>query len=311
MSTLLLIDGNNLAHRARHGFSLASPDGLDVSVTFGVLNSLRSYLKMFDPDSCLIAWDGSTPMYRRDLVPEYKSNRASRTVRTIDSLDSYLDFLRQLDELDEVLESTGTVNVMREGIEADDTLYRAAFLCHEKYDKIIIVTNDADLYQAVEIENTFVFNPGKNVLVDTEYVEGIIGVPIDQFVQWKAIQGDKSDNIPGVPGVGPVRATKLLKEYGSLTGIYHAVGGKITGKMGDNLREFGLQNISKNWSVMSLKVDQVGARSAIITEVADFELVNVKKFKNFLLSKSFISIMDGDFFKALRKLEAPILGLAI
>lgn len=305
MPTLLILDGNNVAHRARHAFSLAGPDGLDVSVTFGFLNILRFSLKMFDPDACIIAWDGRIPKFRREKVPTYKANRKKD--------DTYDDFLRQLKELDHVLRFSGTVNVHRPAMEADDLVYHAAFLGQEKYDKIIIVSNDADLFQAVQMDNVWVYSSAKKKLIDREYVKEQFGIGIDQYVHWKALQGDTSDNVKGVPGIGPVRATKLFQQYDSLTEIVNAAYGSnptgtVKGKMGENIREFGLENISKNVYVMSLHADRTGARLAVLEEVADFEPADPKKFKKFLLSKSFISIMDDHYFHSIRKLRPPELS---
>lgn len=271
---------------------------MDVSVTYGFLRSLKSYLKKFKPEACIIAWDGRIPKFRREKVPTYKANRQRD--------ETYGDFIRQLKELGEALELTGTVNIRKPAIEADDLLYHAAFLGQGFYDKIIIVTNDADLLQAVVMDSVLVFNSTKGVMADRKYVEKHSGVKIGHFVHWRALQGDQGDNIKGVPGIGPVRAQKLFREYGTLHGIVDAAySSKISGKMGENIREFGLENISKNVFIMSLDSDRTGSRLAIIQKVEDFEPANVKKFKKFLISKSFIDLMDVPLFQAVRKLQAP------
>ena len=298
MRTLLLLDGNNIAHRARHAFSLSGPDGLDVSVTYGFLKSLRSYLEKFKPEACIIAWDGRIPKFRREKVPTYKANRKKD--------ETYGDFIRQLKELGEALESTGTVNIRRPAIEADDLLYHAAFLGQGFYDKIIIVTNDTDLLQAVVLDSVLVFNATKGVMADRKYVEKHSGVKIGHFVHWRALQGDHSDNIKGVPGIGPIRASEPFQKYATLNGIIDAAyDSKIRGKMGENIREFGLENISKNVFIMSLDADRTGSRLAIIQKVEDFEPADVKKFKKFLISKSFVDLMGAPLFQVMRKLQAP------
>jgi len=299
MKVLLLIDGNNLAHRARHGFSLSGVDGLDVSVTYGFINSLQSYLSMFAPESCVIAWDAGIPQFRRDKVPSYKANREKD--------DTYEDFLRQLGELDEGLIHTGTVNIRKYGMEADDLLYHAAFLAKGKYDKIIIVSGDADMYQTVEMDGVFVYNPSKKLMVDRKYINTEYGIDVGQYVHWRALQGDKSDNVMGVPGIGPVRATKLFQKYENLSGIYYAAEGGET-KMDERITEFGLENISKNVYIMSLKEDRIGARREVLRKTATFEPADAKKFKKFLISKGFLTLSSGVFYNRLRALQAPALS---
>lgn len=299
MKTLLLIDGNNVAHRSRHAFSLMGPDGLDVNVTYGFLSSLRSSLRMFKPESVIIAWDGRMPQFRRDTVPSYKANRQKD--------DTYDDFLRQLAELDEALSYTGTVNIRKHGIEADDFIYQAAFLAQEKYDRIVIISNDQDLYQAVEMDGVFVYNAGKKLLVERKHIREWYGIDVDQYVHWKALQGDKSDNVMGVPGIGPVRATNLFQKYETLSGIVYAAEGGVT-KMDGRITEFGLEAISKNVYVMSLKEDRTGARKELIQKTATFDPANIKTFKKFLFSKGFVKLMDVDFYKELRNLQIPILS---
>jgi len=300
LKSLLLIDGNNNAHKARHTFSLTSPEGIDVSVTFGFLNGLRYGLKRFKPESCIIAWDGRIPKFRRDKIPSYKINRRANEDET------YPDFIRQLQELEQLLSLTGTVNIRRHGMEADDILYQAAYLGQNKYDRIVIVSDDADLYQAVHLDNTLVYSSRKDKVIDQSYVEKQSGVPIDQYVNWRALQGDVSDNITGVPGIGPVRATKLFQKYGSLLEILEAANrGDIKGKMGERIREYEVETLLKNVYVMSLSQDKTGARKIIQEETARFRPADIKTFKKSLFSLNFISIMDGSYFKDLKTLTKP------
>jgi DNA polymerase-1 len=279
MNTILLIDGNNSAHKARHTFSLTGPDGSDVSVIFGFLNSLRYGLKRFKPRACIIAWDGRIPSYRREKVPSYKAHRTAKEDPT------YPIFLEQMDRLQEILPLTGTVNVQKHGIEADDFLYHSAFLAKEKYDRIVIVSDDADLFQAVELDDVFVYSSRKDKVIDRSYIESNYGVKTDQYIPWRALQGDTSDNISGVMGIGPVRATKLFQKYETLPNILEAAfSGEIKGKMGYSILEFGEKCLSKNLDVMSLSLDRTGSRRIILEEVAEYQKADLKTFKKSLFS---------------------------
>jgi 5'-3' exonuclease len=254
---------------------------------------------MFKPESVIIAWDGRMPQFRRDKVPTYKANRKKD--------DTYDDFLRQLSELDEILVHTGTVNVRRHGIEADDYIYQAAFLAQGKYDRIVIISNDQDLYQATEMDGVFVYSATKKLLVERKHIEEWYGIDVKQFVHWKALQGDKSDNVMGVPGIGPVRATKLFQKHGSLRKIVDAAVGDST-KMSERIRDFGLEAISKNVYVMSLKEDRTGARRDLVQKTATFEPADIKTFKNRIFVKGFTKLMDGIFYNQLRNLQIPRLS---
>ena len=305
---LLIIDGNNLAHRVNHVFSLSRPDGMDVSITYGVLHNLRALLNMFEPESVIMAWDGGIPKFRVEKVPSYKANRSQRDP------DEYADMVRQMEELSNVaLPLAGVLNIRRPRMEADDIMFHAAFMAMG-YEQVIIISNDEDMIQASAMNGVSVYSPSKDRYVDADYVKEEYGISIHQFVHWKALQGDGSDNIKGVPGIGPKKATKLFQEYESLSGIINAaIGnnpvGTISGKMGENIREFGMENISKNVYVMALYADRTGARLAVHEELDYYQPANIKSFKDYLFSNSFVSLMEPDFYKKLAALKAPVMSV--
>jgi len=309
MSLTLIIDGNHLAHRAKYSFSLSNR-GVDVSVTYGSLRVIQSWIRKFAPTTIVVCWDGGIPEYRRQALPEYKANRHKDDDPLV-----YEDFVRQLRELsDFALPIMGMVSVRIDGAEADDLMYHASRLITGKS---IIATGDRDLLQAVS-DKVSVFSPshgaGDGVIFTPEDVFQTYGISVASFVDWKALQGDNSDNIPGVPGIGEKTATKLFKEFGSLTGITNAAMGRnpegeLSGRIGDNIKSFGFERLAKNIYVMALYADRVGARKAIIESVDNYHGVNKTLVKKYLMRNAFSSLMDGQFYSSLSRLVAPTLEL--
>ena len=296
----ILIDLSNLAHRCRHTYNL-SLNGLDVSVTYGVLRSIKGYMDKFSPKSITVCCDGGIPEFRRKAVPSYKCSRDHG-----DPLE-YGDFLRQLRDLENtVLPMCGIVCVSKAGAEADDLLAQAAKMLSGKN---LIITNDKDLYQAVS-DTTHLLIPHNETILTPKNFEEVVGIPQDSYVDWRAIQGDSSDNIPGIPGIGEKTATKLFQEFRELTNITNAAAGHYPGEAGlsDRLAEsiltFGFEKICKNVFVSALYADRVGARLAVLQAVIDFEKAQKDRVKKYLLKMAFVSLLEG-FMPYTLHLEAP------
>lgn len=300
---LLLIDGNNLAHRARHVFSLSNK-GVDVSVIYGFLKVTMSLILKYAPTSVMVCFDGGIPNFRRQAVPSYKANRHKDEDPAI-----WEDFNRQLNELsDYTLPMMGVVVVRKAGVEADDLLYHASRLY---VGSSLIVTNDKDLLQAVS-PNVSVLNPSKDIVYNVENFEELVGIPVTEYIYWRALQGDSSDNIPGVPGIGEKTATKLFKSYGSISNIVNAALGhhldcKMENKLAENICSFGLDSIYKNVLITTLHVDRVGAKRAILDAVGNHILADKLRMKKYLMRNGFVSFLDGKFYKCFLHLERPMI----
>lgn len=297
--TILLIDGNNIAHRVRHTHSL-SLAGKDVSVTYGMFQVIVSYIKLHKPTAVMVAWDGGIPKFRRDAVPSYKANRK----RGDDDPVAYQEFLRQIEELHTYalpLAGVHTVKVFH--VEADDLLYHAACLSHKNYDKVVIASADEDLLQCALIaDNVQIYNPNKKQLLGTSYIAQ--SVSPQQFVQWRALQGDSSDNIRGVPGIGPVRASKLFAEHGNLANIFEYAETQ-SGSMWEHLRTTGLQQVLSNQYIMELCADFTGSRFELLQSLPKWKPSNVKELKHWFLDNAFTSLMDATVYNAFRPLDMP------
>lgn len=306
MSDLLVVDANNLAHKCRHVFQLTTPAGVDCSVTYGVLSVLKSYISKFNTAAVVLCWDGGLPSHRLARHPEYKANRVKG-----DEIE-YKNFLRQVQEISKILaDAFGVFSIRSPHVEADDLMYHTAVLTHENYDRVILISSDMDVYQAVNISNNvFIYNPEKDDLRQAQYLQETYDINPKDYVHWRALQGDGSDNIDGVPGIGPKTASKLFQTYKSLSGIINAAHGDnpigtITGKIGENIVAFGSQNLTRNVFVMALTFDRAGARRALLTGLENYKWGEVKRIKQYLMSQSFTSMMDAGVYKLFCSLEKP------
>lgn len=295
--TLLLIDGNNLAYRCKFVFNLTNK-GIDVSVVYGFLRTLESLIKKNNPSSVIVAWDGRVPKYRKTLVPEYKANRHHS-----DDPDERADFIRQMDELHTyALPRMGIVSIRRPYIEADDLLYHASII--SSHEENIIVTGDKDLLQALS-NRTKVYSPNKDIYYDVSKFEKEFGITVSQYVWWKSLQGDGSDNVPGVPGVGAVTATKLLNKFVDIDKLFYEIScGNFSTKISQAINEFGYDKLHNNYKVMSLDLDRFGARYSLSNELKYYKRAEKHLVKEYILRSAFISLLDS-FPKLVADLDVP------
>src|ERR687893_189664 len=210
-----LIDGYSLLYRAFYALpqSIATTSGLPTNALYGFTSMV---LKLLDSDEgevgIGVVWDGGMPAFRVEIFPEYKANRSSMP-----------EELRvQLDHLDEILEAMNIPAIRAEGFEADDTLATLSKLVPEDVE-LFIVTGDQDAMQLVD-GSVKVLRTTRGVSETKAYgreeVFGDYGVTPEQIPDYKGLVGDPSDNIPGVRGIGPKGAASLLREFGSVKGVY-------------------------------------------------------------------------------------------
>lgn len=301
----IIIDGNNLAYRCKHVFSLSN-NGVDVSITYGFLKVLSSYLQKFKATSVIVCWDGGIPEFRRFAVPEYKANR-----HLDDDPIEREDFHRQVNELHRILPMMGIVSIKTPCVEADDLMYHASVLCKGH---CIIVSSDKDMFQALSDFGVEVYNPYRETLYDVDKFETEYGISIHDYIDWRALQGDSSDNISGVPGIGEKTATKLFHEFGTLTGIVNAAlginpTGKLSGALSANISNFGFTRIANNVLVMALYFDRTGSRDIIMDACDSHTTADRKISKRYLYDNNFTSLFTT-FLVDISKLQAPELSIS-
>ena len=209
--TLYLIDGTALLYRTHFAFiknPLVNSRGEHTSAIFGVVNSFLHFLELKQAENILISFDRKAPTFRHELSEDYKANRPPMPDELVTQIKPVQEFFRLI----------GMPEVSLDGYEADDVLATLGERFKDRFD-IVFVTSDKDYSQLVE-EGVSIFDPAKDLSYDREGVFAKFGVHPEQFVDYLALVGDASDNIPGVRGIGPKGAVPLLKEYGTLEEIY-------------------------------------------------------------------------------------------
>lgn len=227
---LLLIDGNGLAYRAFYALPpLKTSLGEPVSAVYGFATMLLKILEKERPDFLAASFDKGPPTIRKDAFPEYKAQREKMPE----------DLSGQFVLIEEFLDILGVPVFWEEGYEADDCLATLARRAEENGLEVLILSGDRDLLQMVS-QNIRVLIPRKGIGDLATYDEAAVrerfGLSPEQLIDMKALAGDPSDNIPGVPGIGEKTASKLIAEYGSLENLL-ARSEEVPGKAGALLRE--------------------------------------------------------------------------
>ena len=231
--TLLLIDGHSLAFRAFYALSpdsFRTPDGQHTNAVHGFISMLLNILAAEKPTHLAVAFDLSRESFRTLEYPEYKGTRG----------ETPPEFNGQTELLREALAAMNIVTLTRENYEADDLIASMADQAGEAGYRVYIVSGDRDTFQLIS-DSTTILYPVKGVLnlarMDDAAVYEKYAVHAKQYPDLAALVGETSDNLIGVPGVGPKTAAKWLQQYGDLAGVL-AHADEITGKVGENLREF-------------------------------------------------------------------------
>ena len=215
---LLLIDANSFFYRAFHAVPmLTAPDGTPVNAIHGVLSMVATLIHDYQPSGVAMIFDAKGKNFRHELFPDYKAHRSPMP-----------DELRaQIEPLHHLVQLMGLPLLVIPGIEADDVIATLATQASGNGQEVVIATGDKDLCQLVN-EQVRIIDTMKNKLLTPSAVTDKFGVPPDSIVDWLTLVGDKSDNIPGVDGVGEKTAAKLLRAHGTLTGIVEAIKGQRT-----------------------------------------------------------------------------------
>lgn len=282
MKRLAVIDGKSVFYRGYYAMpGLSLPDGTPTGGVFGFASIAIELIKKLEPDYVAVAWDikGTSAAKRLEIFSEYKAGRT----RPSD------DFYAQLPILREVLEAFNWPLYELDQYEADDIMGTFAQQAKDKEVEACLITGDYDLLQLID-DNTGVYitRTGSSDLVryDDAAFEDKYGIKVSQFVDYKALVGDSSDNIPGVPRVGPKAAQKLLTEYSDLDGIYAHVD-EVKGAQQKYLTE------GKDSAYMSQKLAEIFVDAPITLDwdEASIERTRVDKILEVLHKYEFSSLI--------------------
>ena len=207
---LVLVDGSSYLYRAFFGLPpLTSPDGEPTGAIYGVANMLKKLMEEFTPEHVAVVFDASGKTFRDEIFEEYKANRPPMPD----------DLRAQVEPLDELVEALGFPVLKVSGVEADDVIGTLARQGAKQGMAVLISTGDKDMAQLVDAKVTLI-NTMTDTHLDRDGVKQKFEVWPEQIIDYLALVGDSSDNIPGVPGVGPKTAAPLLNHFGTLEALY-------------------------------------------------------------------------------------------
>ena len=241
-SRLVLVDALGMIYRAFYAVSgLATSTGRPTNAVFGFIRMLSQINRVWSPTHELVVFDGGVPEARKKMLPSYKAQRPPMPP----------ELRSQLPDVEEYLGAAMIRSVRIEGQEADDVLASAAGAAAAEGMETIVATSDKDLMQVVG-GNVAMLSPGKmDGKIGPDEIFRKTGVKPSQMVEWLALVGDSSDNIPGVPGVGPKTAAVLLNEFGSLAGLFSGLERVKSEKTRARLAA-GREDVLRNVSLITL-----------------------------------------------------------
>jgi len=222
----ILIDGSSYLYRAYHAMpQLANSHGEPTGAVYGVINMIRKLISDYDTEYFAVIFDAKGKNFRHELYPEYKATRPPMPN----------ELIQQIKPLHDVIQAMGLPLLVVDGVEADDVIATLARHAENSGMRVLISTGDKDLTQLVT-DDVQLINTMTNTILDPAGVAAKFGVAPSQMIDYLSLIGDSSDNVPGVPMIGPKTAVKLLQEYGSLDNICKNAH-EIKGKIGENLRQ--------------------------------------------------------------------------
>lgn len=240
---IILVDGSSYLYRAYHAMpALTNSKKNPTGAIYGIVNMLKRLLNDYHPEKVAIVFDAKGKTFRDDMYPDYKATRQEMPP----------DLVKQIEPIHQVIKSMGLKIIMIDGVEADDVIGTLARRATEEGIETIISTGDKDLAQLVN-EHVRLINTMTNTTLDINGVTEKFGVKPDQIIDYLTLVGDTSDNVPGVPQVGPKTAAKWLQQHQTINNLI-ANADKIAGKVGENFRSF-IPNIPLTKALVTIKTD--------------------------------------------------------
>ena len=269
---IYLIDGSAYLHRAFHAIkNLSTSAGHPTNATFGFTRILLKLLREKQPEFAIVFFDVKGPTFRHKMYKEYKANRPPMEE----------SMAIQIPDIKKVVKVLNIAIVEKQGFEADDLIGTYARLAQEQGFKVVMVTGDKDFIQLIT-DDCLLWDPMKDKTIDVAKVKTDFNITPIEFIDMLGLAGDKSDNIPGVPGVGPKTASSLIAEYKSMASVYVNIDDlKKKKKLYQNLLE-NKENafLSKNLVTIDRFVEEK-------VDIDQFKIVNPDKDKTTALFREF------------------------
>ena len=286
-----LIDGSAYIYRAYHAITpLSNSKGLPTHAVYGFINILNRVIREKKPQFMAIAFDMKGPVFRHEVYADYKANRPPMP----EDLACQLPYIRKVSKAMNIL------CLEQQGMEADDLIASAAIQLSKNKQPVVIVSGDKDLLQLVD-DTIILWEPMADRLMDREAVQAKYNVSPEKLNDLFALIGDSSDNVPGVPGVGPKTADKLINEFSTLDGLYENIGQLSKKKLKEKLITFKDQAfLSKK--LIALKKDLVVPDSSEHYRLPEpnqeelHDLYSELEFNRLLKSSTPIRAMDTSHF---------------
>lgn len=239
----IVVDGSSYLHRAFHAVpSMTNSHGLQTGAIHGVVMMLQKLLRTYKPTHAVVTFDASRRTFRNDIYADYKAERPPTPE----------ELKQQIEPLYEIVRAMGLPLLVIEGVEADDVIGTLAVQATALEMTTLISTGDKDIAQLVN-EHVTLINTMSKTTTDVAACLDKYGVPPRKIIDYLALMGDKSDGIPGVPGVGSKTAAKLINRFGSLEEVI-AGAGEVTGKLGEKLRA-NLDFLPTGYRLATIKTD--------------------------------------------------------
>jgi DNA polymerase-1 len=295
---IYIIDGSAYIYRAYHAIApLSNSAGLATNAVLGFVNMVTRLRKERQPDYLAIAFDSKGPVFRHQLYDRYKANRPPMPE----------DLQQQIPYIKKFVEAANILTLETQGVEADDIIASIVRSFTSKGHRVIIVSGDKDLLQLVT-DDVVMFDPMKDQDMSPADVQKKYGVTVEQLLDFFALVGDSADNIPGIPGVGPKTAEKLIGTFGSLEGLYERVEEMKKSKMKEKIiasREQAF--LSRDLIALKADVEVPGELSAYkVEEGASDKLVALYtelEFSSLLKNVDTSSKIATDGFSTIRTTE--------
>jgi len=280
---IVLVDGSSYLYRAFHVPQLqrlTNSSGMMTGAIYGVINMLRKLRDDYDPEYMAVIFDAKGKTFRHEMYEEYKGTRPPMPD----------DLRKQIEPLHEIVKAMGFKLISVSGVEADDVIGTLAKQASEKDIPMVISTGDKDMAQLVNSHVTLI-NTMSNTLMDEAGVVEKFGVKPDQIIDYLALMGDTSDNIPGVPKVGPKTASKWLVQYETVENIIeHA--DEIKGKVGEHLRG-ALDQIPLSKELTTIKCDVELDESLDDLKIGDADKESLKRLYTEFEFRTWLGELSG------------------